>query len=355
MKTRTIVQLVIMLIAVGAVVFLLSIVPKASQVELEVAASQFSFEIPAIENEFDENVQIPLLQTALTTNQLSLEGFNAFELALSPLENDLRFNQDYQRVRFEAINEESKVIFEGNEWTTASIQEISSIPDQQISIFHDDAILRYTINANGTSKVKAYVRLSLHDSLTLRCHHCEATLPDGSNIANQFAVAKEIRLHRVSQAIEVSSASERFRIGFQLNSEEAQEKAEIMYGLLLADLDFSRDFFSGPLLNQRSTIERIAINSAFSEEAKPLVARSTDDIKIHADPPLLNARSLYIQDNLLVLVAGNKLKKLDVVQGDLVHKRVPSWIAVLAQNQHIAITIACITFLLTIIYPLVKK
>ena len=355
MQNKTEPKLLNSLIAVAimlALVFLvLSIIPRATQLEIEAAASQMTFVIPAPTNGLASEDAISLLDTALRVDEISIQGFAPFELIIEGPNNGQETPVAFEKLRLEAIHEESKVIFSAPEGGI-SLQDLLVLPDQMISIGYHDAQLRFSVDAAIDWGQFAFVRLSTGAQIQIHCMSCSISSGTSREVQVRFDKPTPIMLHPISKAIELTTGKEAFVMNLGFTDEMIEDRTELLYGYNVNNIDFTRGVFSGQVLRRRSTIRRIEIRSAFKGAKNEFEARSNDDLRFSSDPDGMRLQSLFLDKAGLVMAAGGKFKSFEISQGGIIHQLVPGFLQVIEENRIIVLTIAGISFLFSVVMAL---
>ena len=352
---RTLISLGIAFLTVGFVIFVLSIIPKATSVELEVAATHVSFSIPAQGNGLSPGIPIPISQSAFLARQVIMKGFDPVEIVAQSIPNTpFATPQTPVRLTVAAQGPESRFFLESAS-QPISLQSIQTLPDAAITVSYTNETLSLLMRGDTPDSPHTIASLSLADSVSIRCEACTIQGPDGESVTDVFTSLSAVHLHPLSKRIELFSSLHAFGLNAFLVPGQADDPVELLYGYLLKDIHFDRPHFSGAIRDWRSTIQSINIKTAFSREPTPFVTEALRPLRLISDPSRWYARSLFLHGDNLVLQAGNRLRSLQIVEGGIIHEQVPRWLRVLSENRILALTIACITFLLSIIYPLFKK
>lgn len=348
-STRLIVYAFVIALCLGATYVVLLIVPKSTAIEIDVSAKRVSFSLPP---ETVSAEKIALLYSGMWVNAISLERFQPIELFSERLQTSSGSEVVANPLLVSPESLYGKVTFYSLA-SSISLQEVVCDSGSRINLQTHGQDLSLEIRRSHQSP---YLILSFGESVGVSVQSCTVTDKSGRDCTQLFSNQALIRIHEMSRSLSIQGKNGELLTRIEMAKAKDEEQTRFIREQLDAqNLDFSKTIYGATRNIGESTIDSIFVKRNFPLENKNFVSERPGDLELIAKPERFVIYELSKFRNSLKVRAQGRFESLEIGQGGIQDKLVPSYVKYMMQHQSIAVAITWMVGLITLaVHELLK-
>ena len=336
------------LIAIGITFVVLSILPKSTVVELDVFARRVSF---VLSPDADDLEVVPLLYSSVWTNSINIEKFQPIKLTVDSLYTTNQEIAVKNPIVISAKPHGSRITFSSSS-PNISNQKIFASVGSNITLGLNEYILAIDVQH---SNIPPSQTISFPDLIEISVQNCNVTDGSGNNLTQLFESSVKARLHKISRSVTVLGEGGELAIRSKEAPEDSLREVQFLLKRPVTKLNFTEYSYQNHPPEKMSTIDSLFVKLNYPLQSNHFKTRGPDDLGFQAEPNSFTLFELSKKNDLLRILAGERLKSLKVYQGAITQELVPGFLSYITHHPTMVMAITWLGWILTIFIPLVSK
>jgi len=338
----------LMTLLLGVITFvILHIIPKGTDIEIEVFAKNVSFSLLA---EINAGEEISLLHSGLWTSSIIMENFQPIALTIDSIyalnksqafKNPLTISPDSSK--------NSGIIFSSPS-SDISVQEVIGEAGGEISLQRDEESLYFEIRRGGRN---CHQTLSFDNYVYVSIEGCAVNDGTGQKLDRLFSTLVRLKLHKVSRSLTIQGEKEEINTSIKRDQAAVNDRAQFILEQRVQNLDFAKAIYRHSGFVKSSTIDSIFVKRSFPFESQPFKPHDSGDLELTPIPNEFMLYNLSEFGNAFKVRAQGRFTSMKIGHGELKLELVPSYFSWIAKHPTTSLVIACLGWIMSVLVPFI--